>query len=82
MRARKEFPRYRCLNLPYLSDRGDVATKIISKNKSLNLSEAEVKTLMQDLKNNSTLMKTISQNPENGIDAWKIFTDNKKAFCE
>jgi len=60
----------------------DVATKIISKNKSLNLSEAEVKTLMQDLKNNSTLMKTVNQNPENGIEAWKIFTDNKKALCE
>ena len=37
---------------------------------------------MQDLKNNSTLMKAVSQNPENGIDAWKIFTDNKKSFCE
>jgi hypothetical protein len=60
----------------------DVATKIITKNKSLNLSETEVKTLMQDLKNNSTLMKAVSQNPENGIDAWKIFIDNKKAFCE
>ena len=36
---------------------------------------------MQDLKNNSTLMKAVSQNPENGIDAWKIFTDNKKPFA-
>ncbi|CAN1563822.1 Fibronectin type III [Flavobacteriaceae bacterium] len=60
----------------------DVASKIITKNKSLNLSDAEIKTLMQDLKNNSNLMKTVNQNPENGIDAWKIFTDNKKAFCE
>lgn len=59
----------------------DVATKIISKNKSLNLSEVEINTLMQDLKNNSTLMKTVSENPENGIEAWKIFTDNKKALC-
>ena len=60
----------------------DIATKILTKNKSLNLSEAEVKTLMQDLKNNATLMKAVAQNPENGIDAWKIFTDNKKALCE
>lgn len=60
----------------------DIANKIIAKNKSLNLSEAEVKTLMQDLKNNSTLMKTVNQNPENGIEAWKIFTDNKKALCD
>lgn len=28
----------------------DIATKIVAKNKSLNLSETEVKTLMQDLK--------------------------------
>ena len=60
----------------------DAATKIITKNKSLNLSEVEVKTLIQDLKNNSALIKAVTQNPENGIDAWKIFTDNKKAFCE
>ena len=60
----------------------DVAAKIIAKNKSLNLSETKVKTFMQDLKSNSTLMKTINENPENGIDAWKIFADNKKAFCE
>lgn len=59
----------------------DVASKIISKNKSLNLSEVEVKTLMQDLKNNSTLMKIVNQNPENGIEAWKIFKDNKKTLC-
>lgn len=60
----------------------DVASKIISKNKSLNLSEAEVKTLMQDLKTNSTLMKTVNQNTENGIEAWKIFKDNKKPLCD
>jgi hypothetical protein len=60
----------------------DVANKIVTKNKSLNLSEAEVKTLTQDLKNNSTLMKVVTQNPENGIDAWKIFTHNKKALCD
>jgi len=35
-----------------------------------------------DLKNNSNLMKSVNQNPENGLDAWKIFTDNKKALCE
>jgi len=45
------------------------------------LSETEIKTLIQDLKNNSTLMKTVNQNPENGIEAWKIFTDNKKPLC-
>ncbi len=59
----------------------EIAAKIIAKNKSLNLSETEIKTLMQDLKSNSTLMKTVNENPENGIEAWKIFTDNKKAFC-
>ncbi|WP_291286253.1 fibronectin type III domain-containing protein [Flavobacterium sp.] len=59
----------------------DIVTKIVAKNKSLNLSETEIKTLIQDLKNNSTLMKTVNQNPENGIEAWKIFTDNKKPLC-
>ncbi|KAF2338995.1 fibronectin type III domain-containing protein [Flavobacterium ginsenosidimutans] len=60
----------------------DVAAKIVAKNKSLNLPETEVKTLMQDLKSNSTLMKAVSKNPDNGIDAWKIFSDNKKPFCD
>jgi hypothetical protein len=59
----------------------EIANKIIAKNKSLNLSELEVKQFIQDLKDNTTLTKTITDNPESGIDAWKIFTENKKPFC-
>ncbi|MBS7253178.1 fibronectin type III domain-containing protein [Flavobacterium branchiicola] len=60
----------------------ELADKIVSKNKSLNLSEAEEKILLEDLKNNTTLMEVVTKDPENGIEGWKIFTDSKKAFCE